>query len=109
MKSLISFAAVILVIGAASLLGIAAHEGGHALVGLAYLKANTDQIAWVWSIIVSVVAHPASTQEIKDRAERLRAKLQARLTPQEVAGLQAQAWNKPLEELMAEIVTTADR
>jgi len=36
MKSLISFAAVILVIGAASLLGIAAHEGGHALVGLAY-------------------------------------------------------------------------
>lgn len=79
-----------------------------ALVGLAYLKVNTAQIDRVWSIIVSVVAHPASTQEIKDRAERLRAKLQARLTPQEVAGLQAQARNKPLEELMAEIVTTAD-
>jgi predicted ATPase/transcriptional regulator with XRE-family HTH domain len=80
-----------------------------ALVGVAYLKAQTDQIDLVLDIIGSVVAHPASTQAIRDRVQSLRAELKARLAPDLVASTQAKARNKPLEEIIAAIMTADDR
>lgn len=62
-----------------------------ALVGLAEVKCqqNADELAL--QLALTVFGHPASSQPAKDRAERLRAELTGRLSPQQATAVAAQA------------------
>jgi tetratricopeptide (TPR) repeat protein len=60
-----------------------------ALVGIAMLKAKRGEDETALDLQFIVLNHPASLQETKDRAEKLRAEIESRLTPQQVESVQA--------------------
>jgi tetratricopeptide (TPR) repeat protein len=63
-----------------------------AFVGIATLKAKQGNVEQALELLLMVLNHPASLQETKNRADRLRHELEARLTRQQVET--AQMWAK---------------
>jgi hypothetical protein len=71
-----------------------------AACGLADLLAQDGATEVALDLLTHILSHPASSQEAKDRAERLRAEVAAQLTPQQIQAAQARA--KPFEVVVAE-------
>jgi tetratricopeptide (TPR) repeat protein len=80
-----------------------------ALTGLAHLQALAGQAEQALELIMRVLRHSASTQEAKDRAEKLREQLETQLAPQQIETVQAQAEAKSFDALVAEIVEASTR
>jgi predicted ATPase/DNA-binding SARP family transcriptional activator len=59
-------------------------------------------------LLVLVLNHPASSHEVKDKAQRLLAKLEAELPPQVIAAAQERGRARKLEEVAAEILADSD-
>ncbi len=78
-----------------------------ALVGIATLKAKQGNIEQALELLLIVLNHPASIQESEDRAEALRAELEAQLTSQQVEAAQARAKAKTFEAAVEEILQQA--
>ncbi|MFL5801327.1 MAG: BTAD domain-containing putative transcriptional regulator [Roseiflexaceae bacterium] len=83
-------------VGLATLLGHQPAE--EPAPGMARRKAGAVEL------LALVLTHPASSQEIKDKAQRLQAELAADLPPQVVAAAQASGQARKLAEVVAEIV-----
>jgi predicted ATPase/DNA-binding SARP family transcriptional activator len=83
-----------------------AHEGGffpsalNALVGLAELEARQKTSGGTFELVLYILQHPASTQETKNRAERLRVELNARLPQPEIESAQQRVGSMSLDELV---------
>jgi tetratricopeptide (TPR) repeat protein len=91
-------------------LRIAAETHGHpvaleALVGLASLHAKRGAMVDALDLLLIVLNHPASLQETKDRAARLRTDLEAQLTPQQVTSARERAQAKTLDAAIDEALT----
>jgi predicted ATPase/transcriptional regulator with XRE-family HTH domain len=78
-----------------------------ALVGIATLKAKQGTIERALELSMIVLNHPASLHETKNRADRLRAELEAHLTSQQVEAAQRRAKAKTVEAAVEEIVQHA--
>jgi len=76
-----------------------------ALIGLAYVQAQTGKAEQALEFSICVLHHTASTQEAKDRAEQLRVQLESQLTPQQIEAIQTQAQAKTFDALVAEFLT----
>jgi predicted ATPase/transcriptional regulator with XRE-family HTH domain len=78
-----------------------------ALVGIARLKAKQVNSEQALELLLIVLNHPASFQKTKDRAEALRAELEAQLTSQQVAAAQARAKATTFEAAVEQILQQA--
>ena len=58
-----------------------------ALVGFAALKAKQGNIEQALELSLIVLNHPASLQETKNRADPLRAELEAHITPTQIEAM----------------------
>ncbi|MCK6623745.1 MAG: tetratricopeptide repeat protein [Anaerolineae bacterium] len=72
-----------------------------ALIGLAYLQAQTGEAEQALELSTYVLHHPASTQETKDRAGRLVAELEPQLSPRQLEAVRMQV--KTFEVIVEEI------
>jgi tetratricopeptide (TPR) repeat protein len=75
-----------------------------ALVGIAGVRAQEGSIEPALELLMHVVNHPAGNQRTKDRAEELRAGLEAQLPPQQIQAAHARAQAQTLEAVAAEIL-----
>ena len=75
-----------------------------ALAGLASLRAKQGDREHALELLLVVSNHPASLQETKDRADRVRAELEAQLTTRQVETIQAQVGEKSFEAVIEEIL-----
>jgi hypothetical protein len=75
-----------------------------ALVGVAGVRVQEGSIEPVLELCMHVVNHPASNQRTKDRAEELRAGLEAQLTPQQIQAAHARAQAQTFEAVVQEIL-----
>ncbi len=71
-----------------------------ALVGIASVQAKRGECEQALQLLLIVLNHPASIQETKDRATRLRAELEADLTSLQIKTIQAHAAERTLEEIV---------
>jgi tetratricopeptide (TPR) repeat protein len=78
-----------------------------ALVGIATLKAKQGNIERALELLLIALNHPASLQETKNRADRLRAELEAHLTSQQVEAAQRRATAKTFEAAVEAILQHA--
>ncbi len=74
------------------------------LVGIATLKAKQGNIEHALELSLIVLNHPASLQETKNQADRLRAELEAQLTRQQVEAAQVRAQAKTFEAVVEEVL-----
>jgi tetratricopeptide (TPR) repeat protein len=78
------------------------------LVGLATLLAASDPgeaaAGQAVELLAFALAHPSSTQEIRDRAELLLAELEGRLSPSVAAAAKERGRARDLEEIVGEFV-----
>ena len=79
-----------------------------ALVGIASLQAKRDDIEQALELLYIVSNHPASNQDTKNRAARLRAELEARLTRQQVEAAQVRAQGNTFEAVVDEVLRQAE-
>jgi predicted ATPase/DNA-binding SARP family transcriptional activator len=77
-----------------------------ALIGIANLQARQGNLEHALDLAWIVLNHPASVQETKRRAEKLRAEIEARVTPQQVEKVQARARDESLEHVINQILGT---
>jgi tetratricopeptide (TPR) repeat protein len=83
-----------------------AREGGYApyalnaLTGLASLQTKRGNVDQAFELLLIVLDHPAGIRETKDRAARLRAELEAQLTPSRIEAVIAHAGEKTLESVV---------
>ncbi|MCB0155157.1 MAG: AAA family ATPase, partial [Anaerolineae bacterium] len=70
-----------------------------ALAGLAMLAARQDQPERALELASHILQHPASSQEAKDRAERLRVELGMQLTPPQPEAIHASGQPQSLERI----------
>ena len=94
--------------GAREALGIAAAAGYNpnaldALVMLAEIDAQRELNQRALEIAEFVLNHASSTQEMKDRAERLRAQLEPQLTPNQIETARARAQTITLNAMAQEL------
>jgi predicted ATPase/DNA-binding XRE family transcriptional regulator len=75
-----------------------------ALAGIAALKAKQGNIKRALELSLTVLNHPASLQETKNRASALRAELEAQLTSQQVEAVRERAQTKTLEAIVEEVL-----
>jgi predicted ATPase/Tfp pilus assembly protein PilF len=75
-----------------------------ALVGLASLRARQGDLEYALELLLIVLNHPASVQETRERADQLRAEMEAQLTSQQVEAAKARAQGKTLEAAVDEIL-----
>jgi tetratricopeptide (TPR) repeat protein len=75
-----------------------------ALVGLTVVQAREGVAEPALEWVTHILQHPASTQEAKDRAEQLRAELEARLSAEQIRAIQGRA--RSFEAVVEEIVET---
>jgi predicted ATPase/transcriptional regulator with XRE-family HTH domain len=80
-----------------------------ALVGLAHLQARAGEAEQPLALLICVLSHSASTQEAKDRAQRLCVQLESQLTPQQIDVAQASAWATSFDMLVAELLGSSPR
>jgi predicted ATPase/class 3 adenylate cyclase len=76
-----------------------------ALIGIAALDAKEGSIISALELLGHIRHYPISSQEAKDRAERLRAEVVAQLTPQQIEVAQARVQAKTFEAVVAEILS----
>jgi len=87
-----------------------AYEGGfipsalNALAGLAALEARQKSSRETLEMILYILQHPASTQETKNHATRLRIELEAKLPQVEIEAAQQLAMSKSLDELVRQFL-----
>lgn len=87
-----------------------ARDGGlipsvlNALTGLASIEIDQNPGAGTLELVNAILLHPASTQEAKNLALKLRVELAAKLTPQEITTTLEQAEAKNLTELIYRIL-----
>jgi tetratricopeptide (TPR) repeat protein len=79
-----------------------------ALAGIAALRAKRGEIEPALKLLIIVLAHPASVQDTRDRAEQLRTEVEAQLTQQQVEAAQAQAQGSTLEAIVDEVLRQAE-
>jgi hypothetical protein len=79
-----------------------------ALASFASLQAEPDDREQALELLLIVLNHPASLQETKNRADRLRAELEAQLTSQQVEAAQARVQVKTFEAAVDEVLKQAD-
>jgi tetratricopeptide (TPR) repeat protein len=75
-----------------------------ALVGIANVQAKRGEREQALELLLIVLNHPASIQETKDRAARLRAELEAQLTQSQIETIQTRAEEKTLESVVEELL-----
>ncbi len=75
-----------------------------ALVGIATLRAKQGNIEQALELSLIVLNHPATLQETKDRAEKLRKELVSQLTPQQIEIAQTQAQTPSLGLVVAQVL-----
>ena len=78
--------------------------GLDALAGLANLQTKLGDREQALELLFMVLNHPASLQETKDRADHLRAELEAQLTPVQVEAIQAHVGEKTFEAVVEELL-----
>jgi len=79
-----------------------------ALVGITTLKAKQGNIEQALELSLIVLDHPASLQETKDRATRLRAELEAQLTPKQIEAVRVRTGEKTFETVVDQIIQDAN-
>jgi tetratricopeptide (TPR) repeat protein len=77
-----------------------------ALIGIAALHAKAGATELAVQLVMHSEQHPSSSWQTRDRAERLRAELEAQLTPQQLQTVQPQARDKTFEALVQEIMAS---
>ncbi len=75
-----------------------------ALVGLASLQAKQGDREQALKLLLIALNHAASSQETKDRAERLRLELEERLTPQQIELARTQARTHSFDDVAAQVL-----
>jgi tetratricopeptide (TPR) repeat protein len=75
-----------------------------ALVGIATLKAKQGKIEQALELSLIVLSHSASLQETKIRADRLRAELEAQLTPTQIEAIHAHAGEKAFQSVVEDLL-----
>jgi tetratricopeptide (TPR) repeat protein len=75
-----------------------------ALASWASLQAEPDHREHALELLLIVLHHPASLQETKNRADRLRAELEAQLTSTQIEAIQAHAGEKTLEAVVEDLL-----
>jgi len=75
-----------------------------ALVGIASLRAKSGEMQSAFELLLIALNHPACDQETKNRADHLRAELEAQLTPIQIETVQTHAREKTLESIVEEIL-----
>jgi tetratricopeptide (TPR) repeat protein len=75
-----------------------------ALATLAAVQRQQERDLSVLEIVLYILNHQASTQEAKERAERLRADLEAHLTPAQVEAVRVQVQARPFEIAVAQLL-----
>jgi len=75
-----------------------------ALIGIAGLRAQRGETQPALELLLIVLRHPACDQEIKNRAEKLCAELEARLTPKQIASIQNHATEIDLEVIIEDLL-----
>lgn len=75
-----------------------------ALASFANLRAEQDHREYALELLLIVLNHPASLQETKNRAARLRAELEAQLPAAKVEAIQAHIGEKTLEAVVEELL-----
>jgi predicted ATPase/transcriptional regulator with XRE-family HTH domain len=76
------------------------------LAGLALLSAQKGHYERALELATHVRQHPASPQEAKDRAEKLRAEVEDQLTPQQLESVQTRIQARSFEAVVQEILDT---
>lgn len=75
-----------------------------ALTSFASLQAEPDDMEYALELLLIVLNHSASLQETKNRADRLRAELEAQLTPTQIEAIQAHAGEKTFEAVVEDLL-----
>ncbi len=75
-----------------------------ALMGLAHVHAEAGGPEQAMELSMRVLEHPAGTQDCKDRAGRLRARLETRLAAQQIQAALSRAQAKALDARAAEVL-----
>jgi predicted ATPase/transcriptional regulator with XRE-family HTH domain len=78
-----------------------------ALLGLAFLDIVEGRRESALGLLNSILQHPAAVQKTRDSAEKLRAELEAQLTPEQIEALPKP--NKTLETLVREMLAIRNR
>ena len=76
-----------------------------ALTGFASLQAKQGDLEHALELLRIVSNHPASLQETKNRADRLRAELEAQLPSTQIEAIQARAAEKTFDAVVEELLT----
>jgi hypothetical protein len=76
----------------------------NSLVGLARLRASRGDVALAVDWLGHAVGHPASTQETRASAEKLRSELEAQLAPRPKESIRSQAPAQTLETLVTQLL-----
>lgn len=75
-----------------------------ALVGIATLKEKQGNIEQALELLLIVLSHPACLPETKNRADRLRAELEARLTQAQIKAIHSHAGEKNFEAVVEDLL-----
>jgi predicted ATPase/DNA-binding SARP family transcriptional activator/Tfp pilus assembly protein PilF len=94
-----------LTIAAAAQVTPVMHE---ALLGFATLQMQAGELASVLELVLYLLQHPASTQEVKGRAEKLRTQIEPHLTDRQRETIRAQVQQKTGEELVQGMESTPE-
>jgi hypothetical protein len=78
-----------------------------ALVGIASLRAKSGEMQSAFELLLIALNHPACDQETKNRADHLRAELEAQLTRQQVEAAERRVTAKTFEAVVEEILQQA--
>ncbi|HEX6035733.1 MAG TPA: tetratricopeptide repeat protein, partial [Anaerolineales bacterium] len=76
-----------------------------ALTGIAALHAKNGATERAYELATYCWQHPSSNRQTKDRAERLRADLEARLTPEQIEAARSRAQSMTLDSLARELTS----
>jgi predicted ATPase/transcriptional regulator with XRE-family HTH domain len=76
-----------------------------ALTGIAALHAKNGATERAYELATYCWQHPSSNWQTKDRAERLRADLEARLTPEQIEAARSRAQSMTLDSLAQELTS----
>jgi len=75
-----------------------------AMAGLATMSAKNSNAERALELVNHVLQHPDTPHDAKSRAERLRAELEARLTPQQIQAAQAQAQKQSFDQMVDQVL-----
>jgi len=74
------------------------------LLGLAQVYLQDGELERVLELLHHIVHHPSSSQETKDHAYRLRAEMEAQLTPIQIKTIQAHAAEKTFDVVVEDLL-----